>query len=107
MGEREWKSRLSGDRMAVPSNGGYLRSVEERGVERGVPLQNRAADRSVFFGNEGEMDSGPCPGIPGARGAGGAAVRHDRYVADLEADRRRSARYRLQQRFAHAHVQHS
>ena len=46
---------------------------------------------------------------PGARAAptpGTARVRHDRHVADLEADRRAPARHRRQQRVAHDAVQH-
>ena len=34
------------------------------------------------------------------------AVRHDRYLADLESDRRQGSRHRREQRLAHAAVQH-
>lgn len=56
-----WQSRQTADICEALKNEGWNEVFRSK---------NRAADRPVFFGNEGEMDSRPCAGIPGTRGAG-------------------------------------
>ena len=82
----------AGDRLAGPANRGAL----PRARPRPDPRAHRARPRSVLLGDEARVAA------PRARVARRARVRHGRQLARLEADGRRGARDRRDERLAHA-----
>ena len=88
-----WQDRRTAER---------CRALRERGVEPRVTEQTGLLLDPYFSATKIEWLLDHVPGARARARARRAGVRHDRYVADLESDRRRRARHRRQQRVAHA-----
>ncbi len=92
--------------LAVPPHGGLLR--QHPGRDRGHDLrQDGAGSGRLFLRHEDKVDPGQRAGRAGARGEGGAAVRHRGHIHPLEDDARTLIRHGLHQRQPHHAVQHT
>ena len=69
-------------------------------------FEDRPGAGSVFFGDEGALDSGQCSGRAAAGGARRAGVWHRGQLADLAPDQRHAARDGRDECFADAALQH-
>ena len=81
-------------------------ALEKSGVGEEVSVEDRPGDRSVFFRDQGEMDSGQRAGRARAGGTRRAGVWHRGQLADLAPDQRQAARHGRDQCLAHAALQH-
>ncbi len=106
LGPGDRAARPSGDRVAGSPDRGALRPAQG-GRQRGARARPyRARDRCLFFREQDRLDSGQRSGGARASQCRSARVRDGRFLARVEADERRHAHHRRQQRVADHAVQH-
>ena len=94
------------DRLAGPPHRRRVRASGARGARAADRGENRARDRSLLLGDEAGVAPRSHPGRARSGGAGRARVRHDRYVARVEAHRRPVTRHRPVERLADLALRH-
>ena len=92
-----WQDRRTAD---------FCERLKREGHEDAHPRAHRPGHRRLLLRQQDRVDSRQRPGRAGQGRGRRAGVRHHRHLAGLEADRRRDARHRRQQRVAHDAVQH-
>ena len=94
-------------RVAGPPHRGVSATAQgARATKRWSRAQNRPGARCLFLRHQARMDARQCSRCARGARAGRTGIRHGGQLADLEALRRRRARHRRQQRFAHAALQY-
>ena len=93
-------------RLAGSPHRGFCDRLRSRRHRAAVPRAHGPGARRLLFRHQARLDSRQRRRRARAGRSRRARVRHDRFVAALEADRRPPARHRRQQRLAHAAVQH-
>ena len=106
LGPPDRRAGLQCDRLAGPPHLGILRRAQGGGTGRKDPPQDRARPRCLLLGHQDSLDSGPRARRPAAGPGRRAGVRHRRFLAPLEADRRSCPRDRHLQRQPDAAFQH-
>ncbi len=85
----------------------FCDELKARGLEDCFSSKTGLSDRSVFFGDEAEVDPGKCRWRMGAGEERRAAFRHHRNVAHMETDRRKGPCHGLFQCIEDDDVQHT
>ncbi len=106
VGPRHRRAHPQRHRLAGPPDRGFLRCPEGQGARPGHPAEDRPGDRRLLLRQQAALDPGQRARRPGPRREGRTGLRHDRHLAGVEADRRRAARDRRQQRLADDALQH-